>query len=252
MSDTHSFPQIHPAPLAGHSALLHRLCFYPVLFTQGPYVKMRTPRLPEPEGARSGVVGNGKPLRVVIVGDSSAAGVGVAHQKHALSGQLTRRLATRTRLDWDLVAKCGNTTPMALRQLKSANPARADVAITGLGVNDITSGTPLGTWLRQTDDLIDHLKDHLGVRHVYMAGIPPLSQFPRLQGPLRWVLGHQAERFDRALRDHLGARGDATWITLDVSLDHSNMAEDGYHPREDVYAEWARTLSDRMAIDLGV
>ncbi|SLN43017.1 SGNH/GDSL hydrolase family protein [Pseudooctadecabacter jejudonensis] len=252
MSDSHAFPSVHPAPLAASSALLHRLCFYPVLLTQGPYVKFRTPRLPEPVGPREGTVGNGPDLRVLIVGDSSTAGVGVATQDNALSGHLIREMTPRARLHWQLVAKCGNTTPMASRQLRRSGAGRADVAITGLGVNDITSGTPLRQWLRQTDTLIDQLRDTHGARHVYVTGVPPLWQFPRLTGPLRWVLGHQAERFDRALRDHLAVRGDASYVTLDLTLGPDNMAADGYHPRGSVYAEWARMLSARLAIDLGL
>lgn len=252
MSDVHSFPHIHPAPLQGAKALVHQACFYPVLLTQGPLVRMATPRLPEPQGPRTGVAGNGPGLRVLIVGDSSAAGVGVAHQSQALSGHLTRRLAPRARLDWTLVATCGNTTPMALDQLQKADVGPIDIAVTGLGVNDITSGTSLTTWLRQTQDLTDHLRHDLGAKHIYMAGLPPMWQFPRLRGPLRWALGHQAERFDRALRQSLAADPHASWITLDVGLSDRNMAADGYHPTEDIYAKWADAVSDRIGIDFQI
>ncbi|PVA06694.1 SGNH/GDSL hydrolase family protein [Thalassorhabdomicrobium marinisediminis] len=249
MSDIQSFPQIHPARLPRHSRWLHKMCFYPVLLTQGPWIKARTPRLPEPEGVREGVLGEGPDLRVLIAGDSSAAGVGVDTQDDALSGQLTRRLARRARVDWQLVAKCGNTTPTALRQLQKAQPRPVDVAVVGLGVNDITSGATVSQWLRRTDALIDHLRGDLGAQQVYLAGIPPLWQFPVLQNPLRWTLGHQAERFDRALRQHLAARGDATWITLDMGLSEDNMAPDGFHPGPVVYAEWARAVADRIFVD---
>ena len=232
--------------------MMHKMCFYPVLLTQGPWIRARTPRLPEPTGPREGIIGEGRDLRVLITGDSSAAGVGVRTQDDALSGQLTRRLAKRARVDWQLVAKCGNTTPMALAQLHAAKPRPVDVAVVGLGVNDITTGTTLTTWLRRTDAMIDHLRHDLGAKHVYLSGIPPLWQFPSLLNPLRWTLGHQAERFDRALRQHLAARGDATWITLDLGLNESNMAEDGYHPGPTVYGEWARAVSDRIFVDLRI
>lgn len=252
MYDVNAFPQIHPARLPRRSAMLHQMCFYPVLVTQGPITKARTPRLPEPTGPREGTVGQGRDLRLLITGDSSAVGVGVQTQDDALSGQLTGRLAKRSRVDWQLVAKCGNTTPATLAQLHHAKPRPVDVAVVGLGVNDITSGTTLTSWLHRTDALIDHLRDDLGAQHIYFSGIPPLWQFPVLQNPLRWTLGHQAERFDRALRQHLSARGDATWITLDLGLNESNMAADGYHPDATVYAQWARALHDRICLDLNI
>ena len=53
---------------------------FPILIPQGLYVSITVPRLPEPTGERVGEVGHGSPLRLLIVGDSSAAGVGVATQ----------------------------------------------------------------------------------------------------------------------------------------------------------------------------
>lgn len=249
MARLHDIPQIHPAPLTLPVAAIHQIAFYPVLFTQGPYIKWRTVKLPEPLGPRAGRLGKGRDLRMLICGDSSAAGVGVRHQSQALSGHLARRLARHVCLDWQVIAKCGNTTPMALNQLRRARPQGADVAVIGLGVNDITSGTPLNRWQEQVADLLDHLTSDLGVSHIYYSGIPPLAQFPALANPLRWTLAHQAERFDKALRQLLGERDNTSWITLDMSLNASNMAEDGFHPAEPVFAAWADAIVTHMKAD---
>ena len=64
----------------------------PLLLLQGRRVRRSVPRLPEPTGPRSGCVGAGRSLRVLIAGDSAAAGVGSANQDQALSGQLIRCL----------------------------------------------------------------------------------------------------------------------------------------------------------------
>ncbi len=85
MSDALTQSLVHPSPLSPALAALHRLAFYPVLVTQGPFIKLRTERLEEPKGAREGVVGQGPDLRLLIIGDSSAAGVGVTSQSQALS-----------------------------------------------------------------------------------------------------------------------------------------------------------------------
>ena len=49
--------------------------------------------LPEAEGAREGRVGEGERLALLIVGDSSAVGVGVPTQEHALARHLAATLA---------------------------------------------------------------------------------------------------------------------------------------------------------------
>jgi hypothetical protein len=92
---------------------------------------------------------------------------------------------------------------MALCHVKAAQPRQVDIAVLGLGVNDILRGTTRAQWLAQTQALIDYLTDEMGVGHVYVSGLPPVWIFPRLPNPLRWTLGHRAARFDRGLRKML-------------------------------------------------
>lgn len=252
MSDTSNTSLVHPSPLPTSWAALHRLAFYPVLVTQGPFIKFRTPRLQEPKGPREGVTGQGPDLRLLILGDSSAAGVGVPSQSQALAGRLAFGLEPYVRLDWRLVARCGDTTPMALRRVKAAQPRRADVAVVALGVNDIMRGTRLQRWLEQTEALVDHMTGHMGVGHVYLSGLPAVSQFPRLPNPLRWTMGHQAERYDRGLRGFVDSRDDVTLIPADMALDASVMAEDGFHPGPKVYATWADMIVTQVRADRGL
>lgn len=230
-------------------AALHGLVFYPVLVAQGAFIKWNTVRLQEPKGPREGVMGEGGDLRLLIVGDSSAAGVGVASQSQALSGRLAFGFAPYVRLDWQLVARCGDTTPMSLSRVKAAAPRRADIAVVALGVNDIMRGTRLAKWLEQTERLVNHLTQTVGVDHVYLSGLPAVHQFPRLPNPLRWCMGHQAERFDRGLRAFVAARDDVSLIPADMDLHEGNMAEDGFHPGPKVYAFWADLIVARVRHD---
>lgn len=76
----------------------------PLLLAQGRFTRRVTPLLPEPVGPRRGKEGRGPALRLLIAGDSAAAGVGVASQASALSGCLVRELAPAFELTWSLVA----------------------------------------------------------------------------------------------------------------------------------------------------
>ena len=68
-------------------SLALKLVLAPVLFAQARSTRRRAPVLPEAEGPREGQLGSGVgALRVLIAGDSSAAGVGVANQDHAFAG----------------------------------------------------------------------------------------------------------------------------------------------------------------------
>src|SRR5215213_1408517 len=69
----------------------------PVLFVQGRGVRRRTPRLPDAAGATEGVVpGRGEPLRLVVLGESTVAGIGAAAHERALTGCVAAALARAT------------------------------------------------------------------------------------------------------------------------------------------------------------
>lgn len=222
----------------------------PVLLGQALYLRMTVLNLPEPPGARSGVVGDGEPLRLLVIGDSSAAGVGVDTQDQALCGQLSQLLSEDVAVHFDLVAETGAKTGQTLGWLSGLPKQQYDFVVTALGVNDVTKGVSLRTWLRQQNQLIDHLSTQFGAKRIYVSGLPPMAQFPLLPQPLRWILGRQADRFDRNLEALTKQRSDCEMIRIDLGLDKSNMAADGFHPGPTVYAAWAKEIADRIKADL--
>lgn len=215
----------------------------PVLLGQAIYVRTHYIALPEPDGARSGVIGQGPPLRLLIIGDSSAAGVGVPTQSEALLGQLTTRLQDHMTVHYDLIARIGARTADVLAWVSDMPDARYDVIVTALGVNDVTKGVSLRQWLRQQAALIDQLNARFGCSKVIVSGLPPVGQFPLLPQPLRWVLGRQAARFDRHLHALAARRSDCHALRFSLGLDESNMSEDGFHPGPVVYAVWAEEVA---------
>ena len=94
--------------LSLHWWLITLLC-WPLLLWQGKRVRKLALHLPEAAGPRSGVSGDAQlpPLRLLICGDSAAAGVGVTLQDDALSGQLVSLLAPHYRVQWQLEAQTG-------------------------------------------------------------------------------------------------------------------------------------------------
>ncbi|MBN2396886.1 MAG: SGNH/GDSL hydrolase family protein, partial [Deltaproteobacteria bacterium] len=148
--------------------------FGPLLLAQGIYVRLVTPRLPEPEGARFGVAGAGEPLRLLITGDSAAAGVGAESQASALSGRLVSLLASSFEVSWKLMARTGNKTRDILDHIESAPHENFDVAILSGGVNDVTAGTPLEKWLGLLGNLCERLQSRFGIQQVFLTSLPPM------------------------------------------------------------------------------
>lgn len=218
----------------------------PLWLAQGAWVAWRTPRLPEAAGPRAG--GSGL-FRLMIVGDSSAAGVGAATQDQALAGRLAAALAD---LDptWTLHARTGTTTAATLARLVALPPHPFDAAVVALGVNDLTRGVRLAPWLASQAALWDLLSARFGVRVTYASGVPPMGAFPVLPQPLRSVLGARAARFDAALAGLAARRPGVRHLPFDRTLlDASMMASDGFHPGPPIYALWAQALARAIRTD---
>ncbi|MGL4612072.1 MAG: SGNH/GDSL hydrolase family protein [Trueperaceae bacterium] len=216
----------------------------PILLAQGKYVSKTIVRLPEPEGERQGVTGEGPSLRILVLGDSAAAGVGVPTQTQALLGNLITCLAPHYTLHWKLVAKTGATSASTLRYLNKIAPESFDVVVTSLGVNDVTAGRRKDKFLEDQKAILQLLHSKFNASRVIVSGFPPVGKFPSLPQPLRWYLGLQSRRLDKALADLVKARTYCDYLKQDKIDDPKLMASDGFHPGPDIYAAWAREVAN--------
>lgn len=215
-----------------------RLTLFPLLAWQGYATRRRSIKLPDASGRRSGVTGSGPDLHLLIVGDSSAAGVGTSHQEEALLGQMRKRLSQTNTVHWTLDAVTGATTAQTIQRLRDRPAQHFDVVCVSLGVNDITGLVPLPVWLSRYRTLLNLLRAKFGATVICVSGIPKMAYFPLLPQPLRWVLGAQADRFDRHLRLRVASDADCRFVELDFRPDPSLMSIDGYHPGPKIYAQW--------------
>ncbi len=226
-------------------SLTAKLALSPLLVAQSLRLRARMPRLPEATGPRSGVRGKGAPLRLLIAGDSSAAGVGVLHQRLALAGQLVPALARACGMQvrWQLHARSGLTTAQTLAWLRESALAQADIAVIVTGVNDVVDQVPTRHAVAARDALASWLRNSLAVQHVVFAPLPPIHHFPGLPQPLRWVAGADALRHNRALSDWAATRSDVSVVAMEVPLNRGVMAVDGFHPGEPIYRYCGSSLA---------
>jgi len=239
--------------------LRHRLATIfigPILLLQGRRVRRTVPLLPEAEGPREGVSGFGPPLRLLVLGDSAAAGVGAPTQADALAGQLVEALSASFQVRWKLIARTGTTTQTALEQLREIEGQAFDVVVTSLGVNDVTSGRPLDGWRCLQGELVELLRSKFRAQHVLLSGLPPMHKFPALPQPLRWYIGSRAKQFDSALEALARARPGCEFVKLAYAMDACDMAADGFHPGPAIYALWGvdaarRITARRLAAEAG-
>ncbi len=219
----------------------------PLLLLQGRRVRRRIPMLAEPPGERRGESLDGRPLRLLILGDSAAAGVGASSQVNALSGQLVARLSPHHALHWQLLAQTGRRARDGLHALIHEPSLRCDVVLTSLGVNDVTALASPKQFYADMQALITRLREHAGARLILLSGLPPMGEFPALPQPLRWRLGQQAQLLDHALKRLADQHADCRHLPFGPLPSASLLASDGFHPGPQAYALWAESAAQQIA-----
>ena len=205
--------------------------------------------LPEPEGARQGTSGIGKSLKILILGDSAAAGVGVDHQNMALLGQLVENLCDDYSVSWQLEAVTGAKTECTIHCLDSIKDTEFDVIITSLGVNDVTANVSLSKWLNSQNKLQEKCFGKFKSQLIIVTALPPVAKFPALPQPLRWYLGRRAQQFNRGLKKQVLNNKKVHFLSIGTLEDNNVMASDGFHPGEKVYQKWGKAVSEKIKVE---
>jgi hypothetical protein len=230
-----------------------KLVLAPLLVAQAVRTRRRALVLPEAAGPREGSLGAAdaakEGIRILVAGDSSAAGVGVDHQDRAVVGHLVRSLAQRldAPVRWSLKARSGLNTRAVHALLESEPVPAVDVAVVISGVNDVVDLVPVRRAVRHRAALAEWVLARGLARHVVFAALPPIHRFPLLPEPLRRVMGGDARRHDAALAAWAADRSWVTHAPMDVELSPATMAVDGFHPGEPVYRACGEALAAHVA-----
>lgn len=230
---------------------LAALALLPLLVLQGRRTRRVTPRLPEAAGPDAGCAGAGQgggALRLLAIGESPVAGVGVDRHDQAITGQLAVALAARLHrpVQWRAIGRNGATAGEALQLLLPQVPAQpVDVVLLAFGVNDTTAFSRISRWCRNLLAWQEAIDARCRPGLLLICGVPPVGRFPALPQPLRWVMGLKASVLDAAARDLARRIPRALYVPLALDpLQAGLMASDGYHPSEEGCRRWAQMLAD--------
>ena len=222
----------------------------PILIMQGRYVRRVTPRLPEAKGPRSGVSGRGPKTRLLIVGDSAAAGVGVNRQEQALSGRLVSSLGSTHEVTWKMLAKSGYASGEVLDRLKSTKEEAFDFVLVSLGVNDTTARTRSDEWANNLLKIIALLKSKFCARRILFSSVPPMHRFVALPQPLRWWLGERAKKLNNSMKAIVKNDDACLFVSVTFPIQQAYLAKDGFHPGEMAYALWGAQVTKMIQAEL--
>jgi lysophospholipase L1-like esterase len=184
------------------------------------------------------------PLRLAVVGDSTAAGVGVELTEDTVGAQVAAAIAGDRRVVLTSVAIAGSRTGDLGPQVSRALLGRPDLVLMLIGANDATHGTPLARVLRQQSTAVARLRAE-GVAVV--VGTCPDMGARNFLPPLRQVVAWQGRRVARvqdvAVRD---SGGEVVPLGLicgpQFRADPDALSDDRFHPSAYGYRLWTEAL----------
>lgn len=192
---------------------------------------------------------DGGPVRLVGLGDSGMAGVGVDDPTACLPALVAQRLARDLHRPVHVRGhgRSGARTADVLAEQLGQVSGPVDVAVLMVGTNDVTHLTPIRRLRPETEQLLDGLAG-LGAR-VVVSGLPEFRAMRAVPWALRSAARSRAARVDRMQRAAVAVRPHATRVDVRAAVgsrfvvDPSTLSGDRFHPSARGYA----LIADAMA-----
>lgn len=203
-------------------------------------------------------VGTGEPLSLVVLGDSSAAGLGAgsaAAAPPALFATGLSRAAGRPVLVTTL-AYIGAMSSDLDGQVDQALAAQPDAAVIMIGANDVTHRVRVPDAVRDLGAAVSRLRSHGCV--VVVATCPDLGTIEPIAPPLRWV-ARQRSRQLAAVQTIAVVEAGGRSVSLGDLLGPEFAARpsemfspDRFHPSEHGYASAGAAILPSLLAALGL
>jgi lysophospholipase L1-like esterase len=191
-------------------------------------------------------------LRLVMLGDATAAGVGVDRVEDTVGGQLADRLAgTGLRVELTSAAvtgsRSGDLDTQVARALLTEPPQLAVILV---GSQDVVHGVSPARAATELAAAVTRLRA-AGVS-VVVGTCPELAACRAVAQPLREIIGYLGRRLARA---QVSAARAADAVPVDLAAatgavfraDAGMLCADGFHPSADGYRIWAHALYPAVA-----
>lgn len=215
----------------------------PVILRQGRRLRRETPRLPDAPAPWEGTSGSGdRPITLLVLGDSTAAGVGVDHADLGLAGRLADALAARTGrpVHWRARGRNGATARDIVRHhLAEALDAPVDVLFLTVGANDALALRSARAFERDVRRILDRTRRAHPSAVVLMSSLPAFFRFRLLPEPLRGTLYRHSQALESAARALVSRTDRAHMSPPPPPYTEGFFASDDFHPSALGYRDWA-------------
>lgn len=207
--------------------------------------------------AAAGVSRARPPIRVAMLGDSTAAGYGAYRDRDTPGARLAIGISEAARRPVHIknVAVVGAESPDLLVQVEALGNARPDLAVIMIGANDVTERTKPSVAVPFLEETVQRLRS-VGAE-VVVGTCPDLGTIRPLAQPLRAYARHLSRDMAKAQTVAVVRAGGRTVSLGDLLgplfMQHRELfAEDLFHPSAAGYAEAANAVLPSCLDALGV
>lgn len=221
------------------------LPFSPFLYMQGQYARKKIGTLPGAEGDERGTTsGTGEPLKLLVIGESTVAGIGIPTHRAGLSGQFSEALAAKfgRPVEWLAIGKNGVTARRTIEELFPQIPnEHFDFVLFGVGGNDVLKlSTPVG-WRRSMTELLGMMRERYPSATMFMTNAPAVHLSPALPQPIKLILGSLSLMHDRNSREFTREWERVYYFHRPDEVP-DDFFVDGIHPSESGYTVWSQRM----------
>jgi lysophospholipase L1-like esterase len=219
---------------------------FPVYVLQGIGVRLRTERMLPAQGrVLHRITGEGEPFNLLVIGDSSAASVGVGSTEDGLAARLAVLVSERTGrpITWR-AAGFNSATAGQLRDFVVPNlaPEEWTHVVLAVGTNDMKNFHTARRFKAEFGGLLYAVRAKWPEALVLWSPVIEMTRVPALPTLLARVLEIRARIINRVGGRLCAERGAITATRLPVEDPQAGFSRDGFHASEAGYDAWARHL----------
>ena len=218
----------------------------PLLFLQGQYTRWKVGLLPEAAGDKAGSVGTGgSPAKLLVIGESTVAGLGARSHDKALAGRFAEQLSARIArpVEWQVIGRNGVTAQRTIDELVPMMPDQSfDYILIGLGGNDVMKLSSPRKWRRDMVRLLGILRERNPDSTVFITNCPMIKYSPVMPHPIKFLLWELSKLHDANIREFTAGMDRVCYYHQPADVNLDNFFADGIHPSEQGYADWSAAM----------
>ena len=203
---------------------------------QGARLVAQAERLP-----REYAVGDGEPLRMAVLGDSTAVGVGAGSLEATLGYRVAKDRQARVTIT-NLGVSGVTLLDVVRDQLPNLTPGTTLVLVSA-SANDATHGTSRLALGNALEALLEGFRSR-GVQAVVVTTTPNFRTTPALPWVVNRLFERRASALTKAIREGAARHPEVCIADLNQegTLSEDQYAADGFHPNAAGYAVWTEIV----------